>query len=42
MLHRKDRAMQAGAPWLECGETVGNVVVGPEALQVSSFWLLYL
>lgn len=34
MLHRKDRAMQAGAPWLECGETVGNMVVGPEALQV--------
>lgn len=42
MLCREDRATQAGAPWLECGEAVGNVVVGLEVLQVSSFWLLHL
>lgn len=37
MLRREDRATQAGALWLECREAVGNVVVGLEVLQVSSF-----
>ncbi|NWY23699.1 PHLB1 protein, partial [Pheucticus melanocephalus] len=34
------RAAQAGAPWP--GEAAGNLVVGPDLLQVSSFWLLHL
>lgn len=42
MLRSEDGATQAGAPWPGCGEAAGNVVVGPDMLQVSSFWQLHL
>lgn len=42
MLRREDGATQAGPPWPGCGEAAGNVVLGPDVLQVRSFRLLHL
>lgn len=42
MLRREHGAAQAGAPWPGCGEAAGDLVVGLDVLQVSSFWLLHL
>lgn len=42
MLRREDGATQAGAPWPRCGEAVGDMVAGPDTLQVSRFLLLHL
>lgn len=41
MLCREDGAAQAGAPWPGCRGAAGDVV-GLDALQVSTFWLLHL